>query len=135
MHTNPILICFCSILYYRDLAVHIERYKIEKKIIMAMNKTKTISDEDIYFFLKKFGGRFAKYQETVGETPADSAQIELSSKKHYKKYIVNKWHVMLRLTLNQELIQYRRHNIRKKDVKESVSIFTKIKAICNKKKD
>jgi hypothetical protein len=55
VHTNPILICFCSILYYRELAEQIRRYRIEKEIVKRMDSTS--SDGEIYFSLKEFTGK------------------------------------------------------------------------------
>ena len=116
VHTNPILICFCSILYYRDLAEHIHRFKNEKKIlaISMMNKENinqnTLDEAEIYFFINKLGGQHAKDSLNRSEPEFSSSR----TKKQYKKYLVNKWHVMLRLTRNKELIQYRRHHIKEK---------------------
>lgn len=37
-HTNPVLICFCSILYYKDLNEHLRRYRNEKRRILEIEK-------------------------------------------------------------------------------------------------
>ena len=133
VHTNPILICFCSILYYRDLAEHIRRYKMEKEVVKSMQKVKNSSnDDEIYLFLKKFGGKLNK--EISKEFSDGNTKTIKENTKTYRKTIVNRWHVLYRLSLNKELIPYRGHNIKKKLKKESLSIFTRIKLICTKKK-
>ena len=95
MHTNPILICFCSILYYRDLAEHIRRYKIEKELVKSMRLSKNeANDEKVQFFLKKFGGKLSKelHNETSNHITSDNKR----SKRVYNKFIVNRWHVLIK---------------------------------------
>lgn len=87
-HTNPVLICFCSILYYRDLSEHLRRYRNEKRRILETEEI----DYRMIFKLKKFNGYL----------PPDTNRKQIYSKKN-----LNKWHLLLRLSLNKELIDYR----------------------------
>ena len=112
MHTNPILVTFCSILYYKDLGIHIKLYKIEKKLLRA-------DSVENFFFMKKFSGKLPN------ETHKN--QDENSTTKTYKKHIINRWHVLVKLSLNKELIQFRRHNLRREINYEDVSLFKQIK--------
>lgn len=120
MHTNPIIICFCSVLYYKHLEEHIKRYRKAKRL--ANEET----DDEFFFKLAKFKGRLS----LTG--PTDPSEVKLNHDRIYTKRIVNKWHLFLRLHLNKELIQYRKENIIKKEKPEKVNIITKIKACCSK---
>ena len=126
MHTNPILICFCSILYYRDLAEHIKNFNKEKKRLMA----NTRQDKENVYFLKKFGNKMAR-RVTLDTIEKQNTNENMSLKnKIYNKTYVNKWHLLIRLCLNKELIQFRKHNIKRKAKKESESMFTKLTTKC-----
>ena len=105
MHTNPILLSFCSLLYYRNLQDHIRNYIIEKK---SVEDKFNLSDEFI-FRIDKFTGR----------VEISAIERETKTRKNYKKNVVNKWHVMLMLQRNKTLIKYRAHNIIKKENKEN----------------
>ena len=128
VHTNPILLCFISILYYKNLDEHIQMYRFEK---YHMNNE---IDDDEFLNLKKFKGRLAHHHHSIGfkGTIADDDVIKKSAKslpnshKHDEmltelkenkkvtnKMIVNRWHVFLILSQNMALIQYRKHNIKK----------------------
>ena len=134
MHTNPIVICFCSILYYRDLAEHIRRYKKEKHVIQNMVKIKDISTESgIRLFLKNFDGKIIR--EPFNEISTnEKTPVTVKKAKIYKKIVLNRWNLLLRLFLNKELIPYRGHNFKKTlTSNESISALTKIKLICSKK--
>ena len=111
MHTNPILVTFCSILYYKDLGVHIKLYKIERNLLRVDSVEK-------FFFMKTFSGKLPN------ETHKNQ---ENKTTKTYKKHIVNRWHVLVKLSLNKELIQFRRHNLRREINYEDVSIYKQIK--------
>ena len=129
MHTNPILICFCSILYYRDLGEHIRRYRIEKQIVKA-KETNNLDDE-VYYLIKKFGGKLVINDSFLKEKSSDDRILR---KKIYNQLIVNRWHVLLRLSINKELIPYRQHNIKKMNKIQNISLFTKIRLFfCRKK--
>ena len=127
MHTNPVLICFCSILYYRDLAEHIKRYRAEKEILKTLD-TGGFGDE-IYFSLKPFIGKLIN-EPILKEK---SQEKQLLKRKRYQQLILNRWNVLLRLTLNKELISYRRHNLKKKNKIESVSLLIRIIQMISKK--
>ena len=89
------MICFCSVLYYKDLAEHIRRYRTEKNSIL---RNEHIIDYNlIELRMKKF----------IGLLPYKSE----SNKRKYNKRILNKWHLILRLALNKELTIYRCHYI------------------------
>jgi len=89
-HTNPILVCFCSLLYYPDLSEHLRRFKIEKQAILASEEL----DSRMVLKLKKF----------VGFLPACPGVD-----REYNVLVVNRWHLILRLSLNKELTVYRQH--------------------------
>ena len=94
MHSNPVLITFCSILYYHDLNEQIYKRKHEKL-------------ENMNIIVKQNEENITKY-----------SMINLSSaKKTYKRVPFNKWHLYIRLWLNKELIQYRKHNLKVKKMK------------------
>jgi hypothetical protein len=127
VHTNPVLICFCSILYYRDLAEHIKRYRAEKEILKTLD-TSGFGDE-IYFSLKPFIGKLIN--ESILKEKSQEKQF--LKRKSYQQLVLNRWHVLLRLALNKELIKYRRHNLHKKNKIESVSLLKKIIQMVSKK--
>ncbi len=112
MHTNSILICFCSILYYKDLAEHIRRYRIEKSYILSKNYPIAFNFEQVSFFIKEFTGKLSD----------DNKIIKEEDTKIYNKKILNKWHLFVRLSLNQELIQYRSHNIKIKSRRKQLNL-------------
>jgi hypothetical protein len=127
VHTNPILICFCSILYYRELAEQIRRYRIEKEIVKRMDSTS--SDGEIYFSLKEFTGKLRN--EPLKGRSSTNDQLKI---KVYKKHILNRWHLFVRLTLNKELIAYRGHNLKKIEIIEhESSMLKKMMLLCKKK--
>ncbi len=87
-HTNPIMLCFCSILYYKGLSEHIERtHKVE------LVTSSTISIEP-----------------TAQLEPSRRSERANSSKtnKIYAKRIFNKWRLMVMLTKNPSLKLYRK---------------------------
>jgi hypothetical protein len=130
VHTNSILVCFCSILYYKDLAVHIKRFIREKNLLKAKSM---IDHHEKYYFMKNFSG---KLTQIVVKSDLDQVNLDEASsserppKKTYKKCIVNKWHVFVKLSMNKELIQYRHHNIRSRKA-TSVENESQFKRILN----
>ena len=104
MHTNPIIICFCSVLYYKHLAEHIRRYKIQKR---DLNLDENESDE-LFVKLTKFNGRLS-ISEAAEQIPLSNMYMSLDNKRIYNKKIVNRWHLFLRLNLNKELMVYRKY--------------------------
>lgn len=99
VHTNPIIITFCSILYYADLDEHIRRYRHEK---YAMRRELS---HDEFLALRKFKGKL----EPIGS----DENVSLKASKGYNKRIVNKWHLLVMLKQNLSLIKYRKHLIAK----------------------
>lgn len=116
MHTNPILLSFCSLLYYKNLREHIAEYKLERR---RVEKILNLNDE-FSFRIKKFTGR------------SQATSAEKLGNKRYKKRIVNKWHVVLTLQMNKSLIKYRKHNLIKKKTEEKLSIIQKLKSCCSR---
>ncbi len=97
VHTNPILITFCSILYYKNLRNHVNNYKLERKHVQDYYNL----DENDSIIMSRFTGK--------------SSQVKMNTnhiaKKIYNKFIVNKWHVILFIHKNKSLIRFRSHNI------------------------
>jgi hypothetical protein len=131
VHTNSILVCFCSILYYKDLAVHIKRFILERNLLKAKAM---IDHQEKYYFMRNFSGKLTNIvvkpdldQVKVDETRSSDAN-ERPHQKTYKKCIVNKWHVFVKLSMNKELIQYKHHNIRSRKATsvETDSLFKRI---------
>ena len=85
-------------------------------------------DGEIYYMIRKFGG--TSIRETIlMKKSSQSKQIN----KKYNQLVVNRWHVLIRLNINKELIPYRRHNIKKKKIQKTISIIDKLKLIFSKK--
>jgi hypothetical protein len=119
VHTNPILITFCSILYYKNLRNHIDNYKIEREFITDNYNF----DKNKYSLrVKKFDG---KSSSIISNT------INQSNKKQYNKYIVNKWHVLVFIHNNKSLLRYRAHNIRNKETEKKIGILQNICTKCS----
>ncbi len=129
MHTNSILVCFCSILYYKDLAVHIKRFVLERSQLKARA---LIDHHEKYYFMRNFSGKLTQIpvKPDLGQVKEDEASTssEGMHQKTYKKSIVNKWHVFVKLSMNKGLIQFRHHNIksRKAASVETESLFKRI---------
>lgn len=82
------MICFCSILYYKNLSNHISHFKIEKRRIqtnLTRDKVCRIAD---------FTGR--------------AINDRLANKKIYNTKILNKWHLLIMLDRNKSIIRYRK---------------------------
>ena len=126
MHTNPIILTFCSILYYRDLGEHIRRHFKEKNKI-----SKRILDNESYsVHMRSFTGILT--EEII--KPGDIKIKNKKSQKSYNKTILNKWYLLLMLHYNKQLIRYRKSHIKKKKNKEKKSLISKLMC-CSKKKD
>ena len=76
MHTNPILISFCSILYYKHLDQYVKRYVKEKMKIEKDLKGVVVE-------LKNFDGRQLSRNKT------NSTNAPIKEYKTYCKVIVN----------------------------------------------
>jgi hypothetical protein len=128
VHTNSILVCFCSILYYKDLAVHIKRFVLERSQLKARA---LIDNHEKHYFMRNFSGKLTQIplKPDLGQVKEDEASSSVGMhQKTYKKCIVNKWHVFVKLSMNKELIQFRHHNIksRKAASVETESLFKRI---------
>ena len=123
VHTNPIIICFCSVLYYKHLAEHIRRYKIQKR---DLNLDENESDE-LFVKLTKFNGRLSI---SDGHQSLSNMYTSQNGTRLYNKAIVNRWHVMLRLSINKELLAYRKHNVVPKIKKDGPSLISKMVLKC-----
>ena len=117
MHTNPIVITFCSILYYKNLDKHIKYYLREKRQI----ESELQNCQEIEVDLKSFSGLL------VPEVIVDYRKTRVQYKA-YNQNIVNRWFILLMLEKNKQLIKYRSHNIEKKEKIEKEGIFTKVKS-------
>ena len=97
MHTNPILISFCSILYYKHLDEYVKQYVKEKMKIEKDLKGVVVE-------LKKFDGRRLPRNNT---NPKNEPK---NNPKTYCKIIVNRWHLLIKLEQNRILLRYRKNN-------------------------
>jgi hypothetical protein len=98
VHSNPVLITFCSILYYDELNEKIYKQRLKKIEFINLNNQNEI-------------------------VLIENNMLSLSYTKNLQKRVsFNRWHLYLRLWLNKELIQYRKHNLiakRLRNFKES----------------
>ena len=125
MHTNPILITFCSILYYKNLRNHIDNFKLERQFI---KNNYNYNQNEFSLRVKKFDGKSSLIKSN------NDNNDQSSFKKKYNQFIVNKWHVLIFIHNNKSLIRYRAHNIRKKEIVEKIGfIQTVCKCVCCKK--
>ena len=111
VHTNPIIISFCSILYYKELSLHIRRYRFEKFALL-----KKLRNKEAKVNLKKFNGRLLG-EEVFLEL--EHFNVKPPKIKTYNKTIVNRWHLYLRLLMNKELVVYRKKYLENKKNKNS----------------
>jgi len=133
MHTNPIIICFCSILYYKDLSEHLRRYKKQRRDFMN-----GIDSNGIHVQVNKFTGRLSD-----GSINLDDDDKMMSRKKlirrNYNTRVVMRWHLYLRMSLNKDIIKYRKMYINKNKNIQIESLIGKIKKnitnICNRKEE
>jgi hypothetical protein len=109
VHTNPVLIAFCSLLYYKNLRDHVHNYRIERKCI---ENGINMNDEFRIKIVEFTGKPIAIQQDT--------------KHKAYKKFIVNRWCVILMLHYNKSLIKYRKHHLKKIEQIEKSSFLQKI---------
>lgn len=136
MHTNPIIICFCSILYYKGLTEHLHRYKKQRRALMLNGEL----ESGMRVEMRDFTGRLSispiKLDEPSGHSHLDgdgqnenaTSRIKLM-KRTYKTQVLIRWHLFLRMTLNKEIIKYRRVNLRKRDKQPPLQegVLSKIK--------
>jgi hypothetical protein len=126
VHGNPILITFCSLLYYKDLNEHIRRHKIEK-ILMPLDETVNKS-----CILRP--SKFEKRPE-FGEIKHPFVKNPHVYLKNYDRKVLIRWHLLLRLSLNPELTRLRKHLIKseKDEKKNSIrnKFISKVRKIIN----
>jgi hypothetical protein len=145
VHTNPIILTFCSLLYYKELTEHLRRYKIEKAF------AEKFIDKDEEIKMATFKGRVPPvfHVEDGSNKRAVSARPSfyevqmnlLGPVKKYNKFIVNKWHVLVMLERNKALVRFRKHFVEKnenedhddksKPDEEKTGVVQKIKNMCS----
>jgi hypothetical protein len=123
VHSNPILTTFCSLLYYKDLSKHLRLHKIEK--------LRKPLDESLKDHYELRPSRFTQEPEQTELLlhPFVRRFTDLTlykTRKTYNKRVVNKWHLLVRLSLNIELTVHRKHRIRAKS-NSGLNVFQKIK--------
>ena len=119
MHTNPILISFLSILYYKDLNDHIRQFRIERNNLMK----------------EHLNPKAIKINKFNGKLKTSDVSFQLQSKKimrNYNKTILNRWCLYITLSNNFNLLIYRKHNILKnnEDTPKQKRILEKLKLCC-----
>lgn len=153
MHTNPIIICFCSILFYKDyLNEYLHHYKnmrrehkgkcsIDHPSIIA-NLEKTVN---MKFYLAQ-QNRLKKLREASSmatklvasrdtiDVPTYDEATSSSNKSNYKnKRVLNRWHLFVMLSRNPDIIKFRKYNFINKRTgekgtpKEDVGFLEKLK--------
>jgi hypothetical protein len=128
MHTNPIIICFCSLLYYKGLDAEylLERFKIERKNrnslvrnvenrkminLVKLHKRRRVSINDSYESSKnsEVSNRSDVMMNKQNEENKDKNNLELANKLGaYNRRVLIRWHLLLRMSLNPEIIKYRK---------------------------
>lgn len=136
MHTNPIIICFCSILYYKNLGEHLRRYQKQRRALVNSGEF----EKNVKIELTEFTGRLPD-EESVSlslDDDASMAQKRLIRKK-YKTIVVIRWHLFLTMTLNKEIIKYRKRNNVKEKKGTQESLINKIKkriiTVCQRRQE
>jgi hypothetical protein len=127
VHSNPIIITFCSLLFYKDLNDHLRNHRIEK-----LKKPLDQSLEEFYIlrpsdFYKKPLDEYILHP-FIGKT-------SYQPKKSYDQKILNRWYLFLRLSLNIELTIFRKQRIKKEIVSSKLSpsnVFVMVKKIKHK---
>ena len=112
MHTNPILICFCSLLYYKDLSEHLRRYKIQRRAVLSSPEFDATNTK---IYLSKFTGRLYE--------PISPSSFHRTPTKNYKTRVVIRWHLYLRMTLNKDIIKYRKVHATKHEKKRPIGFI------------
>ena len=110
--------------------MHIKRFVLERNQLKARA---SVDHKEKYYFMRNFSGKLTNIPvkpdlDQVREDEASSR--EGLDQKTYKKCIVNKWHVFVKLSMNKELIQYRHHNIKRRKA-TSVETESLLKRIVN----
>jgi hypothetical protein len=103
-HTNPVMLSFISLLYYKNLNDHVTMF------VKAKRKENSISE----------------YFGVLGAPNANPNYVKESEKfgrRIYKKKIVNKWHLLVFLIKNPILILDRKNNLIKLDCRHKESVL------------
>ena len=115
MHTNPILITFVNLLYYKKLQEFLRRHHREKRDYLARNPDTKPQQLKL--------GHFR------GLLPPHKRGPEAIS---YNQSIVSKWHLLCFLNKNRGLIMMRKHNILREEIKEArLGFIRRLKAKLN----
>jgi hypothetical protein len=126
VHTNPILICFCSILYYPELGEFVRRYKIERKILLSRyaKQTETEKIKKAHVRINEFSGRLS-FSDEIFKPKVKS--------KSYKTRCIIRWRLLVILNWNKELISLRKHHLVKDVKKENKEegMMNKLKRMLN----
>jgi hypothetical protein len=107
VHSNPIIITFCSLLYYKDLSDHIRNHrieKIEKGLDESIEKNYTLKPSN---FNKRPLNEFNVHPFVVKKSNLHQPM------RSYNRKILNRWHLFLRLSINIELTSCRKHRMKK----------------------
>ena len=103
-HTNPVMLSFISLLYYKNLNDHVTMF------VKAKSKENSITE----------------YYGALGGPNANPNYVKESEKfgrRIYKKKIVNKWHLLVFLIKNPILTLDRKNNLIKLDSRENESVL------------
>lgn len=148
MHTNPIIICFCSILYYKDLSEHLRRYRKQRRMLASNREFAG----DVKVLMNEFTGRLseddvglAATHPNGGGTSNGGFEDSISARKQlirreYKTQVVIRWHLFAIMSMNKDLIKYRKiKEVKKRDKREKEGVFGKIKkrvqTLCSRQKE
>jgi hypothetical protein len=83
-------------LYYKDLSEHIRRFRAERERIFN-----DVDAHRVHVGLGKFNGRLSPNE-------LKPVVVVVVNRKLYKKNVLNRWHLLLRLAVNPELLKYRK---------------------------
>ena len=104
MYANPILLTFCALLYYDDLGEHMRCHRIEK-LVMPLNASAQLD--------------YALWPSVPRSRPSPANYIihpflksVPSTIRMYNRKVLNRWHLLVRLSLNLELTAFRRPSSR-----------------------
>lgn len=148
MHTNPIIICFCSILYYKDLSEHLRRYRKQRRMLASNGE---FAGADVKVQMNEFTGRLceddfglAAAHPNGGGASNGGFDDSISARKQlirreYKTQVVIRWHLFAIMSMNKDLIKYRKIKKVKREKREKEGVLGKIKkrvqSLCCRKKE
>ena len=109
MHSNPILLTFCTLLCYKDLHEHMRRYRIEKLLMPLQEPLKN------EYTLMPIAFKSKPSPESYLRHPfLENKSSLVTFRKVYTRKVINRWHLFIRLSLNLELTGFRNHRIKDK---------------------